>query len=436
MSPRRVTIPSMRHTCAAGLLVMTVVLTGCGASHGEFVMRRVACSGGRSIRMRIPAWKEKHFEGLEREVAEVSTGTLAGGFTLVTVNGYGRDRFAELHLLIPACDLDRRFGKDGTLAVTFPTGLRLSHPRRPEPNGLAFSFAGPSRSGGAFLRGDYEGEAAVGEVTPRGTLDRSFGEGGWVMLPSPSCRDQPECVNGSPGAVLQERSGEIVLDANEPAELAPTSAWVTALSPRGRPDTTFGGHGRVNFYIGPVWSIATIALEPNGDMLVDDRGGRMGTYSIELGMLSPSGEPVPHFGERIARFWKALGFHAVRFTVGAFREDRASTFSGSVFVQGEGFTLVGMGQRESLERLYKPNVRPPRDPGVIAHFKSDGELVGRPVRFHSEMLWSVSAHPEGHHIVLGGMSWANPNRLTRMALEPDGQPDPRFANQGRRQKKP
>ena len=147
MSPRRVTIPSMRHTCAAGLLVMTVVLTGCGASHGEFVMRRVACSGGRSIRMRIPAWKEKHFEGLEREVAEVSTGTLAGGFTLVTVNGYGRDRFAELHLLIPACDLDRRFGKDGTLAVTFPTGLRLSHPRRPEPNGLAFSFAGPAGVG-------------------------------------------------------------------------------------------------------------------------------------------------------------------------------------------------------------------------------------------------------------------------------------------------
>jgi hypothetical protein len=398
----------MRHASPLALLLLTVSLAGCGGAHREFVVRREACEGGRRIGLRIPAWKEKHIEGLEREVAEASSGSLAGGFTLVTVNGYGRDRFALLHLLTPDCELDRGYGTNGTMAITFPSSLRPAHPPPgEEPEGLSFRYAGAASGGGAFLAGDDEGKAVVGEVTRRGTLDRSFGKDGWVLLP----------FGGTPQTILQERSGQIVLDGNESLHPRPTPtlAWVSALSPRGRLDTSFGGHGRVTFYTGPVWSIRTMELEPNGDILVDDQGGRMGNYSIELAMLSPSGEPVPHFVERIARFWKALGFRPE----GYGSKDRAGTFSGNVFVQGDGFTLAGMGHRESLEDLDR--VRPPRAPGLIARFKPDGELAGTPIRFRSEMLWSVTASPEGHHIMLEGTSWEHPNRQVRIVLEPDGQ---------------
>jgi len=52
------------------------------------------------------------------------------------------------------------------MAITFPSSLRPAHPPPDEePEGLSFSYAGPASGGGAFLAGDYEGEAVVGEVT-------------------------------------------------------------------------------------------------------------------------------------------------------------------------------------------------------------------------------------------------------------------------------
>jgi hypothetical protein len=240
----------MGRAWAPVLLILAVALVGCGASHSSlrgasagtskvtgrlapsaFVVQRVACKGGRDIRLRIPAWREKRFEETEEQVANISTGTIAGGFTLVTANGYGRDRFALLHLLTPDCELDRGYGTNGTMAITFPSGLRPAHPPPDEqPEGLSYRYAGAASSGGAFLAGDYEGEAVVGEVTRRGTLDRSFGDDGWVRLPF---------GGAPPKAILQERSGQIILDGNPAIS---SKAWVAALSPRGRLDTTFGGH--------------------------------------------------------------------------------------------------------------------------------------------------------------------------------------------------
>lgn len=405
----RCTIWPVPRASAVALSALVVVLAGCGASRRESVVQREACTGGRMARLRTAAWREKRFEVLERQVARVSTGTIAGGFTLVTVNGYGRDRFALLHLLTPDCELDRRYGTNGTMAITFPSSLRPAHPPpHEEPEGLSFTYAGPASGGGAFLTGDYEGEAVVGEVTRRGTLDRSFGEDGWVRLPF---------GEAPPKTILQERSGRIIADGASIAGVDP-SCWVTALSPRGRLDTTFGTHGRVRFPEGPVWRIQSMELEPNGDILVQDGGGRMGVYFIELSMLSPFGKPVPRFAERVARFWQKLGFTT-------FGRDEATTFSGSVFIRGGGFTLVGVGQRGSMG---DPHVRQPRDPGLLAHFKSDGELAARPVRFRSEMLWSVTASPEGHLIVLEGTSWEHLNRHVRIVLEPNGLRDARSAS--------
>jgi hypothetical protein len=368
-----------------------------------------ACNGGRGVRLRIPSWKETRDGETEAEVAKVSTATIADGSTLIAFVGYGRDKFAVLHSLTPECTLDRGFGTHGTATLALPSSLRPAHPPPGGREGLSFYLAGTSNGGGAFLAGRYEGHALVAEVTAGGTLDSSFGEDGWVLLP----------FAGTANTIVQEPSGQIIVDGEE-LTYAHFSEWMTALSPEGLLDGTFGGHGRVNFFADPVHAIEGLGLEPDGDILVADGGGRMGCYEKSLTLLSPSGEPVPRFDSRLARFWKALGF---------------STFLGDAVIRGDGFALVGTGQRQCLER---PHATRPRRPGVIALFQPDGEQAGPTVRFPSKMFWGSSAFVEGHDIMVltsryGQEIDLGEHERSLIALEPDGSPDPRFASHGRAQ---
>ena len=332
------------------------------------------------------------------------------GSTLIALQGYGKEPFAVLHLLTPECTLDRGFGTDGTAMITLPAGLRRAHaPGGRE--GLRFHVADASSGGGAFLAGSYEGEAVVGEVTSHGTVDHAFGESGWAVLPS----------HGSAEGVVQGPSGRIIVNGGEiiyPGSATKASEWVAALSPRGRLDRMFGGHGRVDFPEVSAFGIERIEVEPNGDILVDYGGGRMGCYQTKLSMLSPSGTPVPRFAGRLARFWNALGF---------------STFVGDVVIQGEGFTLIGTGQRTCLGA---PHAAHPRRPGLLARFKPDGEPVGPTIRFPSEMFSGVSAFTEGHDIMLLTSQWEHEHEQSLIAIEPNGSPARRFAIRGRTQISP
>jgi hypothetical protein len=197
----------------------------------------------------------------------------------------------------------------------------------------------------------------VGEVTPRGRLDPTFGNGGWTVLP----------FRGAVTAVVQEESGRILLGGDNGGGGCCTTNWAAAVSARGQLERGFGKHGRVELPTGVDSGVESVAVEPNGDILAEVIYGNMGCWGIAPAMLSSSGMRLPLFAQRLGRLWHGLGF---------------ATFVGDVYVDGQGFTVVGTGQR-SCANLQSSST--PSTTGLIARFRVDGRAVGRTVRFPSRI---------------------------------------------------
>jgi hypothetical protein len=354
------------------------------------------CNAGHGVRLPAPLAGN----------AVVASGTMADGSTLVALSSlYPGKRFAFLHSFTRWCAPNGAFGHEGTSTITISSRLLPTHPA---PYGSPFaglwvSVVAARKGGGAILAGTYEGDWVVGEVTPRGQLDPTFGSGGWTVLP----------FRGEVSAVLQEPSGRIVLGGDNLGGGCCTLNWAAALSPRGRLERGFGSHGRVELPTGGDSGVEALALEPNGDILARVGYGNMGCWGVALAMLMPSGRPVPLFGKRLGRFWHELGFGA---------------FVGAVYMEGEGFTLVGTGQRPCAKG---PSFSAPSATGLIARFRADGEPVSRTVHFPSRMYGSVKAFRDGQHIFVVTAPYADQTPLTITARRPDGSIDPRFGSNGR-----
>jgi hypothetical protein len=418
------TISPLRYAPALALLTLTATLAGCGASHGSprvvsaagassmvgppapsgfVVPSGIAdplCNGGRGVRLGIPSWQE---DG-EGRTAITTSGAVAGGSTVIAFSGYQGKGLAVLHSVTPRCELDRQFGADGAAMITVPSSLR---PPRPSVrgyglrDGLAIDVVAARNGGGAIVAGNYEGEWVVGEVTKRGTVDTSFGNDGWASLPFPAGVD----------AILQERSGRIVVAGGNGGGGCCTTNWAAALSARGQPDSTFGRHGRVKLPTGESSRIDKLELEPNGDILVDVRGGNMGCWYTKPAMLTPSGEPVPLFAKRLARFQQGLGLQA---------------FVGDVYIEGEGFALVGTGQKP----CFSPPHSAPSATGLIARFQPNGAPAGPIVWFPSRLYGSVDAFRGDDDTFLVENPWDNRTQVTVTARRTGGSLDPRFGDLG------
>ncbi|HET8895547.1 MAG TPA: hypothetical protein VFM96_15775 [Gaiellaceae bacterium] len=182
---------------------------------------------------------------------------------------------------------------------------------------------------------------------------------------------------------------------------------------RGKLLPAFGQHGREKLPTGEDSGVDSLALEPNGDILAEIGYGNMGCWGIALAMLTPSGHPVPLFANRLARFWRELDLGA---------------FLGNAFVDGNGFTVIGTGQRPCDDGLY---AHPPPTHGFIARFRANGQLVGRLVRFRSRME-SVSAFKHGDEALLvTSPPLADLPDYVVTARRLDGSVDPWFGRRGR-----
>jgi hypothetical protein len=417
---------SMRRATALAFLILAAALAGCGASHGSpratrpagtssltghllpsgFVVRpdiaNPLCNGGRGVRLSIPSWQE---DG-EGRTATTSSGTIAGGSTVIAFSGYQRKSLAVLHSVTPRCELDRQFGSDGTATISIPSSLRPTHGTADDYlGGLAVYVMAARNGGGAIVAGNYEGAWVVGEVTGRGQLDPSFGNGGWSVLP----------YEGGVTAVLQEPSGRIIVAGEEHSSGCCTVTWAAALSAHGQLERGFGGHGRVELPTGEDSGVSTLELEPGGDILTDVSGGNMGCWYTKPAMLTPSGELVPLFATRLARFWQRLGLHA---------------FVGDIYIEGEGFTLVGTGQKPCYD---SPPRAAPRATGLIAHFQPNGEPAGLTIRFSSQMKGGVQALSYGGETFILDWPYSKTTGPTVTARRSDGSLDPRFGHLGRTQ---
>ena len=330
---------------------------------------------------------------------------MADGSTLTASSGYPTLRSVELHSVTALCAPNRAFGNEGVATIALSLRLRPGNPPVDgvPPNALWVNAVAPRKDGGAILAGTYGNDWVVGEVTRRGHVDPTFGDGGWTVLP----------FAGEVTAVLQEPSGRIVLGGDNGGGGCCTLTWAAALSPSGRLDERFGTHGRAQLPTGEDPEVKALALEPNGNTLATVGYGNMGCWGVALAMLEPSGRPVPQFGKRLGRFWQGLRFGA---------------FVGDVYIDGEGFTLVGTGQRPCADG---PSFSAPSSTGLITPFRTNGEPAGRTIRFPSRMDGEVHAFHAGDDIFVVASPWADSTQLTASALRPDGSADPRFGTGGR-----
>jgi hypothetical protein len=406
----------MRRALALAALILAVLLAGFGgtlpAAHGVRLVSTAAslarsgfvvqpkiadpqCNGGRGARL----------PGRLGGNAVLASATIADGSTLIAFsNIYPGKRSVALRSVTSACASNPEFGDDGAATIAIPSSLRPT-----DPAGEGFPTAGmwvnaiaPRNGGGAIVAGVYGGSWVVGEVTAQGTVDQTFGSDGWALLPLP----------GQVTAVLLEASGRIVIAGDNGGAGCCTVNWAAALSEHGQLEAGFGAQGRAVLPTGEDSGVRSLALEPNGDILADIGYGNMGCWGTSLAMLTPSGAPEPGFAQRLQRFWRAQGFGA---------------FIGDTYVDGEGFTVVGTGQKPCDDE--PPGSTVPAT-GLMASFRTDGTPARHAVRFRSRMYGSVQALPDGHGEILAETQYADPTEITLTALYPDGSTDPRFASHG------
>jgi hypothetical protein len=354
-----------------------------------------SCNGGRGAR--LPG-------GLGGD-SLVASATMADGSTLIALtNVYPGRRSAVLRSVTRTCATNREFGNDGAATITIPSSLRPDDPAADgfPAEGMWVNAVAPRNGGGAIVAGVYGGNWVVGEVSASGTVDQTFGSNGWVLLALP----------GEVTAILQEPSGRIVVAGDNGGAGCCTVNWAAALSENGQPENGFGLNGRAVLPTGEDSGVRSLALEPNGDILAEIGYGNMGCWGLALAMLTPSGAPEPMFAQRLQRFWDAHRFGA---------------FVGDVHVDGEGFTLVGAGQRPCYD---EPPGSTARATGLMAHFLTDGTPAGPTVRFPSRMYGSMQLLADGHDAILAATPYADPTDITLTALGPDGSTDPRFASHG------
>jgi hypothetical protein len=363
------------------------------------------CNGGRGFGLAL----EKDESG-ERG-SSVASGTLTDGSTLLTQTAvYPGRSAAVLESITPQCVPDPSFGSGGIATLAVPPQLHSVIPAPteggPSQEGLSLDVVAPSASGDAIIGGDYDRAWIVGEVSASGTLDTSFGEGGWAVLP----------FRGSVDKILQEPSGRLLIAGDNAGGGCCTRNWAAALSARGELERDFGAHGREQLPTGEDSGVEKLLRWRDGEVLVKVGHGNMGCWGSTLVALTPSGQPVPGFAARLDRFWRTLGFHS---------------FVGDVFLDDAGFTLVGTGQRPCFG---EPGASKVPATGLIARFHSNGIVAGPVNRFRSQMLQSVGAIPDGDDVlVVATKPYPDPSPTTITARHRDGSVDRRFADDGQAQ---
>jgi len=129
-----------------------------------------------------------------------------------------------------------------------------------------------------------------------GSLDATFGAGGVVRTSFGGAQSRDEAK-----AVALQPDGKIVVAGNSDPDLEALGDFALARYNRdGSLDTTFGAGGLVVFDIGRIDSVAGLAIQPNGQIVVAGSSDARGTspdYDFALARFQPDGSLDTAFGE-------------------------------------------------------------------------------------------------------------------------------------------
>jgi hypothetical protein len=379
-------------------LSLTLTLAGCGSardvtrvaapqSSGILVWPRSAvepaCNGGRGISL------DETTVVLNGDAVSVSAALGHGSVVLASNNR----QTVVVRSLTSSCTPDASFGENGVATV------------KRTPRWMSVQAVTARRGGGVILVGLDRGNPVVGELDRHGKIIRSFGDDGLARFP----------FCGWPTSVLQEPSGRILVSGDGGmAQVGCGGSWIAAMSEGGEFDEHFGFHGSVEVpTYGADSGVGDMTRLSNGNILVAIGFGNSGCWGYTLRLYTPSGWEVPGFAEHFEHFWRKLGLLA---------------FSGTVYADGRGFTIVGTGQRPCW--VGGP-FRSRSATGLVIHFWNDGLLAGPVTRFASGMHAGVGAFPMGGDIILDTSPYADGTKSELTAIRPDGSVDERFGSGGR-----
>jgi hypothetical protein len=111
------------------------------------------------------------------------------------------EAFVRAHSVTRRCAPNLDFGRHGVATVGISSRSPRTRPAGGAPSGLRIRAVAAWNGGGAILAGGFGSNWVVGEVNRSGQIDRTFGNGGWEVLP----------FHGEATAIVQEPSGRIVI---------------------------------------------------------------------------------------------------------------------------------------------------------------------------------------------------------------------------------
>lgn len=233
----------------------------------------------------------------------ISVRVLAGG-TIVVVGSTAapeppRARGMYVQRLQPDGTPDRSHGDGGIVRVALPYDIRV--------DGATIEADGSVFAVGSRLRGEGEErrwDIVVIATHARGTLNRSFGDGGLVVIRLPG-----RMAMG--GAIMRERRGSIVATGTDYSARFPP-AVITRLRPTGAIDRSFGTNGFTRLGLRDI-SVMPVAVSARsgGYVLLGQGSSTISDgYSSVLEAFRPDGTVDRSFGSSGAVHFRFNGFPA------------------------------------------------------------------------------------------------------------------------------
>lgn len=238
----------------------TVALGFAAGPGGKLVAAYETDAGGSSDRLSIGAWgpngKRIHeYGGRSQLVYSQPNLTLSA------------DDRGRLYRIEANSESVRRLGIDGRLERRYGLAGMAPLPEGFDARRLA---VGPDGAALAVGRIAGEDEMTLYELSPTGHPDRRFGDGGLVRIRS------PKGLKARALAATFDRQGRILVFGTVERQ-----TLLIRLLPNGRPDPSFGDHGRVNFQ--PVLSTRITSVTAAADgriyLVTSSSGGRETTLA-------------------------------------------------------------------------------------------------------------------------------------------------------------
>jgi hypothetical protein len=225
---------------------------------------------------------------------------LSGGGSLIGYQRSGVDASYPLQApfileeLSATCAPVQRFGPGGMVTLQVPF-LNGKVPRETGVGGEAFVGAMTATpAGDVLLFGNYGREIIGAEVSPRGRLVRSFGEGGWTGFANGSVSEFLSNV----AIVATRPNGTILVGVDD--DLGGGQTLVYELDTRGRRITSFGTHG-VARVLGAGAQLAQLLELPHGTIVaVGELPYGVNQGHLVFSSLDAAGRPDRAMSRRLA----------------------------------------------------------------------------------------------------------------------------------------